>query len=629
LCSFAEKMETPHVVSYRLTAYFSAPYLAKIFRKNCVARQIGEAISFNLIESLYCALSRPHAHIINEGQMSNDTELLRRYVMEGSESDFTDLVHQHVNMVYSAALREANGNGAEAEDIAQGVFTELARKASKLLRHPSVAGWLYTTVRHLASNARRSEQRRRMRELEAHTMNELLSESSAQQGWEQLRPVLDDALHDLNDTECAAIVLRFLEDRPLREVGTMLGVDENAARMRVERAKEKLRRLLARRGITSTATGLAAALAVGAVTPAPSALGATIANAALASAALAGGAATGSTAFTLIKIMSMTKVKLTLAGALIVAGIALPAWQQTRLERVNAENAKLRAQQTQPELQADEVTALRSELQSLRNTAPDQNELQSLRQYKARTEPELVRLGKMAGLARRANAEAEQLRAQLAQNKTQSSSNASVIEDAMKYAMEQQMEGRLSRMTASLGLTPEQVQAAREILMRQAKVMSAGMQQVFSGKYDKDTLTRMGKDAGDPDTQIKALLTPEQQAAYPAYRQEENVNNARMAANTELLQLHSTLALTPDQEDRVFAALYEVTLNQLNGGVKPEPGNVAGAADAMVLALDQKTKALEPILTPDQLDKYRQQQSLQAKMLKNIMGKMEGANAAK
>ena len=43
--------------------------------------------------------------------------------------------------------------------------------------------------------------------------------------------------------------------------------------------------------------------------------------------------------------------------------------------------------------------------------------------------------------------------------------------DAMTQAMDQQVEGRLSRMTASLELTPEQVQAAREILKRQAVLM--------------------------------------------------------------------------------------------------------------------------------------------------------------
>jgi hypothetical protein len=198
--------------------------------------------------------------------------------------------------------------------------------------------------------------------------------------------------------------------------------------------------------------------------------------------------------------------------------------------------------------------------------------------------------------------------------------------DAMKLAMDQQLDGRLSRMTASLNLTPEQAQAAREILSKQAQVMSAGMQQAFSGKFDKAELTRLGKEAGNPDEQIKALLNPEQKAAYKNYQQEEATYNARMAANTELLQLHGTLGLSQDQQDRAFGALYDLSFNQLTGNVKP-----AGSSQAEIMQalLEQKAKALEPILTPAQMDNYRQQQAIQSKLLKDIMGKMEGAGAPK
>ncbi|MCL5098430.1 MAG: sigma-70 family RNA polymerase sigma factor, partial [Candidatus Omnitrophica bacterium] len=151
--------------------------------------------------------------------MSNDLKSLRRYVEQRSESAFTELVREHMNLVYSAALRETGGDGGLAEDLSQAVFTELARKAPKLLGHPSLAGWLYTTVRHLAANLRRADRHRRRREEEAQTMNELLSEDSPDQAWDQIRPVLDDALHELNEADRAAVVLRFLEDRTLREVG--------------------------------------------------------------------------------------------------------------------------------------------------------------------------------------------------------------------------------------------------------------------------------------------------------------------------------------------------------------------------------------------------------------------------
>jgi RNA polymerase sigma factor (sigma-70 family) len=549
--------------------------------------------------------------------MSKDTELLRRYAEERSESAFTQLVNEHLNMVYSAALRETNGDRALAEDLAQAVFTELAHKSVRLLDHPSLAGWLYTTVRHLAANLRRAEQRRRFREEEAQSMNELSAEGAADQAWQQIRPVLDDALHELQESDRTAVVLRFLENRSLREVGAALGLQENAARMRVDRALEKLHGLLERRGITSTVSGLMAALALGVVTPAPEALAAAVASAAVAS-----GAAAGSATLTLVKFMSITKVGV--IGALVVAGIAVPAWQQTRLERVQIENEQLRAQEADLNDQQTELASLRGEVERLRKIETDQTELARLRQWQAQTEPELLRLRGMAGVARRANAEAENLRGQLARQANEPGTNpmSGAMADAMKLAMDEQVDGKLARLKASLNLTPEQEQGAREILTRQGQAMSAGMQQAFSGKFDKEELARLGKNAGNPDEQIKALLSPDQKAAYPTYQQEEADYNARLAANSELMSLQTTVGLTAEQQDRAFAALYEANFNQVTGNAKPPLGN---QAEVMQRTLDQKARALESVLTPAQLASYQQQQAIQAKLAKDIWSKMQGA----
>jgi RNA polymerase sigma factor (sigma-70 family) len=543
--------------------------------------------------------------------MSNDSELLRRYVEEHAEGPFTELVHEHLNLVYSAALREMNGDRALAEDVSQAVFTELARKAPRLLAHPSLAGWLYTTVRHLSANLRRADQHRRCREEEV--MNATLSEDSPNEVWQQLRPVLDDALHELKDADREAVVLRFLEERPLREVGARLGLTENAARMRVDRALDKLRALLALRGITSTASGLTAALAVGVLTPAPEALAATIAGT-----ALAGGAAAVSTTVTLMKVMSVTKMSL--LGVLVAGAVAVPVWQQTRLQHMQTQNAQLLAQQTHA--QEAELSALREEVGRLRQGTGGQAELERLRQYQAQTQPELLRLRGMAGVARRANAEAEQLRAELGRPASQPGSNfiAGAMADAMKQALDQQVEARLSRMTASLHLTPEQIQAARDILTRQGQVMK----QVFSGNFNQQDIARLSREAGNPEQQIQALLTPDQKAAYQNYQQEEAAYNARQAANTELLSMASTLDLSPEQKDRAFAALYDLSLNQLSGRATPGSTN---QAEAMQWFLDQKAKALEPVLTAAQMESYRQQQTVQVKIAKDVLNRMQDASS--
>ncbi len=546
--------------------------------------------------------------------MSDDAQMLRQYADHGSESAFTELVQQHLNLVYSAALRETNGDTAAAEDIAQAVFTELARKAPRLLSHPCLAGWLYTAVRHVSANWRRGEQHRRHREEEAYAMNELLAPDALHGTWQQIRPVLDDALHELREADRAVLVLRFLEDRPLREVGAKLGVNENTARMRADRALDKLRALLVRRGITATTSGLAAALAAGVITPAPAALASTITGAALA------GAAAGTTTLTAMKILSMSTLKVGVIGALVVAGTALPLWQQRRLAYLRSENDRLRAQTV-------ERATLRGASEAPARPDPDQAELERLRQWQAQTQPELLRLRSMAAAARVASAEAERLRAQLAQRTAEADTNAvgGPMAAAMKQAVELQMDAHLSRMAASLRLTPEQVQSVRAILQRQGRMMSVGMQQAFSGKFDQEELARLAKDGGNPDAQIQALLTPEQQAAFPAYQQEEAAHNAGLAANTDLLQMQATLGLNAEQLDRAYAALYELNLSQITGRVTPPPSS--SPADAMQWTLDQKAGALASVLTPPQLESYRQQLAIQSNLMRDTSRRMTGTRS--
>src|SRR5213075_994967 len=127
---------------------------------------------------------------------------------------------------------------------------------------------------------------------------------------------------------------------------------------------------LAHRGVTSTASTLAAALAVGVITPAPEALAGTIATA-----VLAGGVAAGSTTITFLKFMSLSKLQAALVGALVLAGIAVPSWQQMRLQRAQSDNAQLRAHETENRTQQSELSALRDEVARLRTAEADKTEL--------------------------------------------------------------------------------------------------------------------------------------------------------------------------------------------------------------------------------------------------------------
>lgn len=194
----------------------------------------------------------------------SDAELLRRYVTEGDEAAYAEVVRRHLKLVYFAAWRRT-GDPHLAEDIAQYVFTALARDAAALSQHLVLTGWLYTTTRFASAKLLRAERRRRVREQEAFLMRDSPSSPTApplppSAEWEKMRPVVDAALDELGETDRAAVLLRFFEGRPFAEIGAALLVTEDAARMRVSRALEKLRVLLERRGIVSTSAAVSAAL---------------------------------------------------------------------------------------------------------------------------------------------------------------------------------------------------------------------------------------------------------------------------------------------------------------------------------------------------------------------------------
>src|SRR5688572_4637725 len=222
--------------------------------------------------------------------MKDDATLLADFARDRSEAAFAELVRRHVNFVYAAALRQVNGDAHLAQDITQTVFIDLARKAAALSRHRVLAGWLFTSTRYAAAKCVRTEQRRRAREQEAQLMQETnTAGENAALDWRQVQLVLDAALADLSETDRTAILLRYLQDRSFGEVGARLALSENAARMRTERALDKLRTQLARRGVVSTAGALALALAGQAAVAAPVGFATAVTGTALAGATATGG----------------------------------------------------------------------------------------------------------------------------------------------------------------------------------------------------------------------------------------------------------------------------------------------------------------------------------------------------
>jgi RNA polymerase sigma factor (sigma-70 family) len=173
---------------------------------------------------------------------SESAQCLGEYVRSGSQDSFARIVHAHVDLVYAAALRQVR-DPHMAEDVTQAVFIVLARKAPSLSAGTILAGWLIRTARFCAKDALKQRRRQLLREREAAAMksNSIQPSAASELYLKEMLPHLDHALSKLSDKDRAAVALRFLEQRSLRDVSLALGTSEEAAKKRVARAVEKLR----------------------------------------------------------------------------------------------------------------------------------------------------------------------------------------------------------------------------------------------------------------------------------------------------------------------------------------------------------------------------------------------------
>lgn len=308
-------------------------------------------------------------------QPLDDIGLLREYATRNSQTAFETLVSQRIGFVYSAALRQV-GDPHVAEEVTQAVFIILAQNASKISDKTILAGWLFKTTRFVALGQIRAAAKRRRQEQELR-MQEETETTPPEPIWEQLSPLVDEALGALGEKDRQAVLLRFFENKSLAEVGISLGTGEDTARKRVGRALEKLHRFFARRGIGSTTTLLAEAISAYSVHAAPAALAKTVTAAAVAKGAIAG----GSTLTLLpgaLKIMAWSKAQTAAVSLVVVGATTFSVVQHQGQVRLRNENQSLRQQMDALQADNERLTNLLAQAPAA-PTPPVNHELLRLR----------------------------------------------------------------------------------------------------------------------------------------------------------------------------------------------------------------------------------------------------------
>jgi len=320
-----------------------------------------------------------------ENCLNADWKLLRDYAENGSEEAFAEIVSKHLNLVYSTARRLVGGDSHMARDVAQIVFFDLARKARSISRSHPLESWLYQATRYVASKAVRTEQRRLKREAEAINLHSHGSEDRP--FWDQLSPLLDQAINVLTSRDRDAIVLHFLAQKDYAAIAEVLGTSAEGARKQVNRALEHLRKFFKRHGVNASSSALATLIAQNTIEAAPAGIAPAISAGAVAAAAAA-------PLFVTQTLYALGSMNLKVIAAWIGVGLAVVTplvLQHNRISTLEARNRQLQTlvKQTEPasndqSLQSGatkkkeqenllELMRLRAEVRQLRQTqrAPD------------------------------------------------------------------------------------------------------------------------------------------------------------------------------------------------------------------------------------------------------------------
>ena len=302
---------------------------------------------------------------MGEMHAKSDAELLRDYAERGDESAFREIVHRHANLVYAAACRQVNSPDL-AHDVAQEIFTDLARKAPSLVKTlttgASLLGWLYRSTRFASLNHLRDDRRRQSRERQA--MQDFDSSTESTIEWDRVCPVLDEAMADLDDEDRDALLLRYFKNHNFRTIGAEIGVSDDAAQKRVSRALERLRAEFNRRGVKTSAVALSSVLSVNAASVAPIGLATSLSTAALA----------GTTLATVTQAIAMTTLQKAILGTTLAVAVGTGLYEAREASNLRNQVQTLRQQQVPLAGQLQQVQRERDGASRQLTASRDENE---------------------------------------------------------------------------------------------------------------------------------------------------------------------------------------------------------------------------------------------------------------
>ncbi len=198
----------------------------------------------------------------------SDGSLLERFLNDRDsvgEAAFAAIVERHgpmVQRVCRGVLRESH----DADDAFQATFLILARKAGSIRRNGSVASWLYGVARRVALRARSARTRRAALELSAGAWN---MEHQPETRDIEFQPEIQEEVDRLPTKYRSAVILCDLEGLTHEEAAGELRIPVGTVKVRLSRARQRLRGRLVRRGLAPVLLAAVGSTRVSSCMPAP------------------------------------------------------------------------------------------------------------------------------------------------------------------------------------------------------------------------------------------------------------------------------------------------------------------------------------------------------------------------
>lgn len=177
----------------------------------------------------------------------SDIELIEQ-TMAGNQSAYTDLVKRHQRFVFTLAMRFAKGR-EDAEEIAQDCFIKAYRSLASFQGQSKFSTWLYSIVYTTAMTFLRKKRvatdsiddENIHIQIENHSGYDVNNAENKSKSF-----YLNQAIEQLRPDDAAIITLFYKGEQSLEEIGQALGMEANTVKVKLFRARQRLKEKLER-----------------------------------------------------------------------------------------------------------------------------------------------------------------------------------------------------------------------------------------------------------------------------------------------------------------------------------------------------------------------------------------------